>query len=384
MNQNVKMDHQPFPLSPIRMAKDGQPPINAVFAGGNGFPPEDSGGVQSSTHDLATRMVEEGHNPSVLAPLYGKGLFGLIARTRLKISGKPFARDMKSGYPVNRAWFPEETVSNLVDQTAPDVAIVQCHGTVPIAQAFRDRDVPLVIYLRNVEFNELGGDLSALRHAEFIANSEFTARTYQEAFGIAATVIPPTINREKYEGPTSGDFVTFVNPVAEKGVERAIEIAARCPDIPFLFVESWLLSPSDLKSLGEAIRPYPNIRFEHRTDDIRTIYGRTRIVLAPSKWAEAWGRIASEAHCSGIPVVGSTSGGLPEAIGPGGIALDYTAPIDDWVAEVRRLWDDPHHYRLLSDAARIYARRSEVNPELQFQTFMTVLRRAIDRHRRGI
>ena len=84
---------------------------------------------------------------------------------------------------------------------------------------------------------------------------------------------------------------------------------------------------------------------------MKTVYGRTKILLAPSKWEEAWGRVASEAHCSGIPVVGSRRGGLPEAIGEGGIVLDYDAPLDDWVASIRQLWNDADHYDRLSAAA---------------------------------
>ena len=46
------------------------------------FPPEAQGGVQSSTHDLALRLLAAGGAPSVLAPLYGDGFFGMAARAR--------------------------------------------------------------------------------------------------------------------------------------------------------------------------------------------------------------------------------------------------------------------------------------------------------------
>jgi hypothetical protein len=48
--------------------------MTVAFAGGNGFPPEDTGGVQASTVDLAQRLSDRGHRPAVLAPLYGAGL----------------------------------------------------------------------------------------------------------------------------------------------------------------------------------------------------------------------------------------------------------------------------------------------------------------------
>ena len=163
----------------------------------------------------------------------------------------------------------------------------------------------MVIYLRNVEFHELAGDLRELDSALYIANSEFTARTYKEKFGIDSTVIPPTIDPVLYGTPTTGEYVTFINPYNEKGFELAVQIAGQCPDIPFLFVESWKLADDHRASIEKTIAPLKNIKLENRTSDMKTVYGRTKILLAPSKWEEAWGRVASEAHCSGIPVVGS-------------------------------------------------------------------------------
>lgn len=347
--------------------------LRIAFAGGNGYPPEAYGGVQSSTHDLATRLLAAGGQPAVLAPLYGDGFFGLAARARLKLGQTGIVRDRAMGYPVYRAWFPERVVRAFCDSVRPDVAVVQCHGTVPIAQGFRAAGVPVVIFLRNVEFGELKGDLAELADSDFIANSRFTAEVYRDRFGVKAAVIPPTLDPTHYETTTTGEFVTFVNPVPEKGLEKALAIADLCPEITFLFVESWLLDPSALGRLQAAIRPYPNIRFLRRTADMRTVYGRTRIVLAPSRWAEAWGRIASEAHCSGIPVVGSDRGGLPESIGPGGVTLSYDAPIEDWVAALRSLWHDDARHAILADAARRHARRPEMDGAQQFRTLLSLV-----------
>ena len=218
-------------------------------------------------------------------------------------------------------------------------------------QSAGEANVPIVVYLRNVEFHELAGDLSELKSAHYIANSDFTARAYRDRFGIQSTVIPPTIDPERYRTPTSKEYVTFINPYKEKGFELAVRIAERCPEIPFLFVESWKLDGDHRAAVEQTIAPLKNVTLQSRTDDMKTVYGRTKILLAPSKWEEAWGRVASEAHCSGIPVVGSRRGGLPEAIGEGGIVLDYDAPLDDWVASIRQLWNDADHYDRLSAAA---------------------------------
>ncbi len=356
-----------------------KPTLKVVFAGGNGYPPQASGGVQSSTHHLASTLQTCGHQPAVLAPLYGEGLFGLQARLRLKLTGQGLVTDNTQGYPVHRAWFPETQVSALVKTFSPDVAVVQCHQTVPLGMAFAAAGVPLLVYLRNVEFAELGGDPRDMPNARFIANSAFTASRYAEAFGIHATVIPPIIDRSLYETAPDGNFVTFIGPVPAKGLDRAIEIAAACPEIPFLFVESWLLSVDQRKALQARIAPMPNVTFQARTSDMKALFRQTRVLLAPSRWEEAWGRVASEAHCSGIPVVGSSRGGLAEAIGPGGIALDYDAPLTDWTLAVRSLWSDPAAHAAASAAARTYSRRPALDSEHQFTTFLSLVQTAVER-----
>lgn len=351
--------------------------MRVAFAGGNGYPPEATGGVQSSTHHLALRLRAAGHAPAVLAPLYGAGWFGLKARARLKLGGGGLVCDRGAGYPVHRAWFPDRLVPAFVRAVGPDVAVVQCHGTLPLARAFAAEGVPLVIYLRNVEFAEIGGDPALLPPARFLANSAFTAGRWRDRFGIEAGVIPPMIDRAAYAVAPGGAHVTFIGPVPEKGLDLACAVAALCPEIPFLFVESWLLSAEAQAALARRLAALPNVTFERRTPDIRGVFRRTRVLLAPSRWEEAWGRVASEAQCSGIPVVGSNRGGLPEAIGPGGVVLDAEAPAADWAAAVRGLWSDPARHAAAAQAALDHAARPQMDPDRQFAQFLAVLQAAV-------
>lgn len=350
--------------------------MRVLFAGGNGYYPQFHGGVQSSTHHLVEQLRARGHEAAVLAALFGDDVFGFKARVKMKLLRQGATIDTYPGYPVVRAWFPWEAAAFAVQRTRPDVAVVQCHKSVPLGRALEAEGVPLVVYLRNVEFHELAGDLRELKSARYIANSEFTARTYKDRFGFDSVVIPPTIDPEAYRTDSTREFVTFINVYPEKGFELALKVAGRCPDIPFLFLESWKLDDGHRQQVLAVLEPLKNTTFVNRTTDMRSIYGRTKILLAPSRWEEAWGRVASEAHCSGIPVVGSRRGGLPEAIGSGGVVLDYDAPIDDWVEEVRRLWSDDDHYDRLSKAASEFARRPAMQPERQFETFFGVLEAA--------
>jgi glycosyltransferase involved in cell wall biosynthesis len=73
-----------------------------------------------------------------------------------------------------------------------------------------------------------------------------------------------------------------------------------------------------------------NVTLHPPTRDMRPLYARARLLLAPSQWEEAWGRVATEAQVSGIPVLASNRGGLPEAVGNGGILLPADAPGNEW------------------------------------------------------
>lgn len=350
--------------------------MKIVFASNNGYLPQFSGGVQSNTDYLARSLKESGHMPAVLAELFAEGLFGFRSRIKLKLSRTKFIEDSIYGYPVYRAWVPCEAIADLVRHDRPDVVVAQCHGSVRIAEEFQKYGVPVVLYFHNVEFDELEGDPSTLKGCHFISNSDFTRDRYRQVYGIESVTIPPIIDRSEYEVTSTGDFVTFVNPVAKKGLATALDIARSLPGVPFLFVESWTLTSHQLADLSAELESLPNVTFRRRTDNMREIYSQTRILLAPSLWEEAWGRVVSEAHCSGIPVVGSNRGGLPEAIGPGGMILAHDAPIEDWTKAISDLWTNDTLYRQVSDAACQYADRPELNAAQQIALLLSVIAEA--------
>lgn len=351
--------------------------MRILFASGNGYLPEFSGGVQSSTDQLVRECRAIGHETWVLAALFGVGPEGLRARIKIKLTRSPVATDHRLGYPVMRAWAPWEVAKQVAHKVRPDVVVVQCQRAVKIGKAFAALHLPLVVYLRNVEFHELEGDPRDLQGALFIANSTFTAEAYRAQFGITSIVIPPLINCERYRVATTRQFCTFINLDPKKGLDKALQIAAACPEIPFLFVESWTLNPERLLEIDRSIATLSNVTFKRRVDDMRQIYACTRVLLAPSQWEEAWGRVASEAHCSAIPVLGSNRGGLPESIGPGGIALDYDAPLEIWADALRDLWFKITVYNRYADAALAHSKRAEMNPDLQLEKFLSILNDAV-------
>ncbi|SHI29382.1 glycosyltransferase [Wenxinia saemankumensis] len=357
--------------------------MRIVLASAHPYLPQIVGGAQRSTHDLATDLGIRGHRVSILAGLTGAGWTGMSGRVRLKLGGGQLVRDDRLGYPVHRGWFPPGAVAELVAREAPDVALVQSGQPVPLARGFLAAGVPVVLYLRNVEAEDFGGDASELGPVHTIANSAFTADWYARNHGLAATVIHPTFRPEAYRTRTSRQVVTFINPHPLKGLHTAIGIARACPDIPFLFVDGWGLDPAEHERRDAALAGLPNVTLVPRTNDMRDVYGRTAILLVPSLWQEAFGRVAAEAQFSGIPVLASRCGGLPEAVGPGGLLVDPDAPPDVWVAALRAIWDDAARYGSLSAAAERHAARPALDRTVQMDAVAAVLEAAVAAHRRG-
>jgi glycosyltransferase involved in cell wall biosynthesis len=340
--------------------------MNILFVTAQPSTPQMMGGLQSSVDELALHLVQGGHQVSLLCALMGSGVLGIRGRLMMKLLRHKAARDTVVGYPVWRAWFPWESLAWVADRIKPDLVVVLARQPVRMALAAKRAGIPVLMMLQDVEFKDHGGSFSDLGPVACVANSQFTADRYREAFGVAPVVIPPLIDgRKKYATETSRKNVTFINPHPFKGVELAIAVARQCPEIPFSFVEAWPLRPEERQNLQAKLALAPNITLHPPTKDMRQIYNTCKILLAPSLWEEAYGRVASEAQFSGIPVIASHHGGLPEAVGPGGILLDPKGPVEAWVAAVRRLWNESDYYAALSAAASAYADRPSLRWDIQ-------------------
>lgn len=204
--------------------------------------------------------------------------------------------------------------------------------------------------------------------------SRYHADWYREHVGIDGVpiypVLPPQrILCEPQSLPTEPErkYVTFVNPQPHKGVflvAKLAEVLAReRPDIPLLVVEG-RASTDWLNRTGADLASANLFRMKN-TPDPRAYLQATHIMLVPSVWRESFGRVAAEAMISGIPVIGSTRGALPEVIGEAGVLLDIPEritpdsrelPTDEevlpWKQAIERLWDDPEYYAEIAKRAK--------------------------------
>lgn len=221
----------------------------------------------------------------------------------------------------------------LLDTFRPDV--IMGYGgdmlSMTVRAEARRRGIPVVYTLWN-------GNHKAFAFPDcdlVITDSQATSASYRQQFGInvipAGIFILPEMVRAEQREPR---YVTLVNPVPAKGVAILARLALMArqelPDVRFLALQSrgdfaaclpqLHLPDSEEKPL--VMDMFPNVDRAKHMANMKPIYAATRVLLAPSLWYESWGRVATEAVLNGIPVLASRNGGLPEAVGEGGICLD--------------------------------------------------------------
>ncbi len=351
------------------------PTIRILLASKHPHYPQGGGGLERNTHELCLHLLRQGAQPAVMCDLLADGsMLGL--RNRLARTARPrerFPVDHGLGYPVYRGWESEDGAQEVLARFQPDVVIAQSARPAPLLQSFGNA-VPRMAYFHEVlHLTDLAA-LNAMGGIGLLANSGFTARKMVELAGVMPAVIVPLIDPSLYAAPRTPQNVLFVNTSPRKGLEIAFRLAETRPDVHFDFVKSWILTPGEKSEMAARAAKAGNITLHSTTNDMRPLYSRAKLLLAPSQLDEAWGRVATEAQINGIPVLASDRGGFPESVGPGGLLVPSDAPLASWAAAFSELWDDSARYANYADKALAYSKRSEIDPAVVVSTFVDVVR----------
>jgi glycosyltransferase involved in cell wall biosynthesis len=190
-----------------------------------------------------------------------------------------------------------------------------------------------------------------LQRADLIVcNSEYMRKELFRRRGLNSVSIPPLVDYNEHDEPalssSSRPFTTLVGLDPWKGGDIAIRVARAMPQRQFLFAAGNRANPGLVRDAEKLA----NVQLATWTDDMSVHYLKTRVLLIPSR-VEPFGRVAVEAGRYGIPSVATATGGLPEAVGAGGILLPPAAGQRDWVDAITSLDDDKLHEQLASAAA---------------------------------
>ena len=352
--------------------------MRILFVNQRAYLPQLMGGVEQTTFDLGRQLTQMRHQTAVMCGLVRGDATWLRNRLGSRLTRRGFPRGRYLGSPVYRGYDPRAGFEEVLADFHPDGLVIAGGTNESFELAAQSARTGLhsiyyfhdLVTLRRLQTPELLAGLA------LVANSAYTAGVVREILGRECLVIPPLIDRAAYRtmsAPSERRHVTMVNPRRVKGGQTAFELAQACPDIPFVFVEAWGGDNAYVQSLRAAARGLPNVTWYRPTTDMRRIYATTRILLVPSDLEETWGRVASEAHVSGIPVLARAVAALPESVGPGGMLIEPQAPIGEWIRALRSMWEDGALYETLSVRAREYSERANAQPEHLAEAFVAAL-----------
>lgn len=209
----------------------------------------------------------------------------------------------------------------------------------------RQEDKIVLIFVHSVDYNKYFInkykyiiDSSKLL---LIYNSDSMKSQFDEY--VNTFVLYPPVDCSKYKTKTNHQYVTMINLSEKKGGNQLVEIAKKMPHIKFLGVHGGY----DEQIKDETLE---NITYVPNTKDMRSIYAKTDILLIPSN-PETWGRTATEAICSGIPVVAHPTEGLKENLGEAGIYIEKDN-IDEYVDMIYKLKEDRNYYGKISEKCK--------------------------------
>lgn len=352
--------------------------MRVLFVSHSAFLPEVKRGQERNTDQLCRALQTRGHQPAVVAGLISAGLVGKWASLRTKIGERRRAvRDRFLGYPIYRSWDVDYAFDSVLDHFRPDIVVVQ--SWMRTVTRCVERELPVAYYVHAANEPPDPGSDRVRRETLWLTVSQFAARHNGAAHGLSFHVVPPLVDAALYRvAKHERRHATFIGLQNFKGGELVVKLARACPEIPFLIFDNvdrnlpqWPgMTGAELRAAAEQL---PNVTIRAAAKGADAIYGTAKVLLAPSRYHEAWGRVASEAQINGIPVLASDRGGLPEAVGPGGVCLDYDAPIELWAAHLQAMWHDETYYATLSQRALAHAARPEFQPAAIINRFVDLI-----------
>lgn len=218
-----------------------------------------------------------------------------------------------------------------------------------------------------------------LEHADrFVTVSEFTAAKLidsglpSRATEVLANFIPDGVVAD-HSAASRGEYALAGGRlVPEKGFDTAIA-AARAAAVPLVIAGDGP-DAERLRTLAAGA----DVRLLGRIDPqrLKQLRRGAAAVLVPSRCDDACPYAVTEALADGVPVIGSSRGGLPELLG-----RQRTLEPDDvdgWAGELRRLWRDPAERAERGEAA-LQTARELLSEDRYHERLTAVYERALRR-----
>tara|TARA_B100002019_G_scaffold281407_1_gene285416 strand:- start:7694 stop:8668 length:975 start_codon:yes stop_codon:yes gene_type:complete len=167
-----------------------------------------------------------------------------------------------------------------------------------------------------------------LNSDKVVCNSKFMQNELFKLYGKKSEVVYPSvkINNDGFKSTKEG--IVFIGDTKIKGITLVKSIAKEMPEHNFFIFSH---KTKIIKRIG-------NIFYYPWEDNILNVYKRAKLVIVPSMWKEAYGRVARESILLDIPVLVSEIGGLKEAVDfdKSKLIKNYSDK-NEWINKIRNI-----------------------------------------------
>lgn len=291
------------------------------------------GGAGKATRGLIEGLARRGHSCAVVCVESRQELAAQGFKLRGADGGAELERDGVKIFAAQSAQGQSELLKQCLRAFDPDWTLINEHGVLLLATALEEHDPSRTVVVAQSIITHLPTEADAgledsirsllRRAAGIITISDYMRDYIRQWSGLDSTVLHfpsygpgPFMRFDNFDG----GYVTMVNPCAYKGISIFLSLARELPRVRFAAVPLWGTTPED----RAALERLPNVTLLRPSPDLDDIFERTKILLVPSVWGEAYGQVVVDAMLRGVPVLASNVGGLPEAK----LGVDYVLPVN--------------------------------------------------------
>ena len=261
----------------------------------------------------------------------------------------------------------------------PNLIITQLMWSDEALRIGKKNGIPTILRVCKIPFELNISKESKFSPTRLICVSKAVKKYVKEKWGRDCLIDIPAIElkrnilvpKSKFVDPNKRKYITMFNPLVRKGGIVFKEISKKMPREKFATILGWSSLKETVKSKNFSNRLIKRICESQGTkftgkkphyanlsdcsnviilkpdEKVWKIYSKTKILLIPSQWEEAFGRVAIEGMANGIPTIGSLTGGLKEAIGKGGILVKEFSNSDKWLQKIKKL-ENKKYYKNFS------------------------------------
>lgn len=162
--------------------------------------------------------------------------------------------------------------------------------------------------------------------------------------------------------------------IAKKGIRVILKTASLLPDQQFIIVGNGPLE-NEVKIFSTK---HKNIEFLGGIEysQLPNIYQKASLFCIASQYPEGFGRVLMEAVASGLPVIGSNMGAIPEALDKS-VSILFKPRTKNFVTHIKSLTQNKNIYNNLQKNCRSYAQKKFSNKN--FNTFLTTYQKLQDK-----